>query len=125
MKKNILLFGLTALLISCGGEEETHEQEEVVATEEVCTYSYDETSTVLTWTAFKLTEKVGVNGTFDIINVSANDGSEDMFSVLNGANFEIPVSSLNSQDEVRDPKLKNSFFGNMDSTGEFNYHFLF
>ncbi len=118
MKKHILLFGLSALLMSCGGSdgEESHENEEIETTDEVCTYSYDASSTVLTWTAFKLTEKVGVNGTFDEINVVANDGAEDQLSVLNGASFEIPINSLNSQDEVRDPKLKNSFFGNMVAT---------
>ena len=83
---------------------------------ETCTYSYSSDETVLTWTAFKLTERVGVNGTFDEINVTANDGASDMFDVLQGAEFDIPVSSLNSQDEVRDPKIKNSFFGVMTET---------
>ena len=108
------------ILTSCGGaaEEVTDVEEEVAV--EVCTYTYDESSTVLTWTGFKLTEKVGVNGTFDVINVVANDGVEDMLSVLAGATFEIPVNSLNSGDAVRDPKLKNSFFGNFETTESIN-----
>ena len=117
MKKHLLLFGIVSfLLASCGGsgEEDVNVEDPIV--EETCTYSYDPTSTVLTWTAFKLTEKIGVNGTFDVITVSANDGQEEMLDVLLGATFEIPISSLNSQDEVRDPKLKNSFFGNMAET---------
>ena len=119
MNKRLLIFAMSGLIFAaCGGEENTEEtpavEEEVV--EEACTYSYDSEETVLTWTAFKLTEKIGVNGTFNEINVEANDGASDMFEVLTGANFTIPVSSLNSQDEVRDPKIKNSFFGVMTET---------
>ncbi|MEO9533838.1 MAG: YceI family protein [Crocinitomicaceae bacterium] len=115
--RKLMLLGLLPLMVACGGAEEeadTTNDEEVVA-EEVCTYKYDENATILTWTAFKLTEKVGVDGSFDEINVVANE-SEDMFGVLSGATFEIPVVSVNSQDPVRDPKIRDSFFGTMDST---------
>lgn len=119
MNKRLLIFAMSGLILAaCGGEENTEEtpavEDEVV--EQACTYSYDPEETVLTWTAFKLTEKIGVNGTFNQINVTANDGAADMFEVLTGADFTIPVSSLNSQDEVRDPKIKNSFFGVMTET---------
>ena len=111
------MLGLAPLMLACGGSgEEEEATEEEVVTEEKCTYSYDAESTVLTWTAFKLTEKVGVDGTFDEINVTANE-SDDMFGVLTGATFEIPVSSVNTQDAERDAKLRNSFFGNFESTG--------
>lgn len=120
MKKSILFVGLTSLLLAaCGGEEDTADSTVVDnVVEELCVYSYSPDETVLTWTAFKLTEKMGVNGTFDQINVNANDGSEDMFAVLSGATFTIPVNSLNSQDDVRDPKIKESFFGVMTETSE-------
>jgi len=122
MKKNLLLLGLGGLLFAaCGGSEENkeamHDEKEEMM-EEKCMYSYNPEETVLTWTAFKLTEKVGVSGTFDEINVTANDGSEDMFGTLTGATFAIPVSSTNSQDEVRDPKIKKNFFGVMAETEE-------
>lgn len=116
MTKSIFISGIASLLLlSCGTETESNDQKEEVPAE-VCTYAYDETSTVLTWTAFKLTDKIGVNGTFDQINVTATNDAEDMFAVLTGAGFEIPVASLNSQDPNRDFKLKNSFFGNLDTT---------
>lgn len=107
----------TFLLSSCGGSDTAETEEvEVVEQELACTYTYNPDETVLTWTAFKLTERAAVSGSFDQVNVVANDGSEDMFAALSGATFEIPIASLNSQDEVRDPKIKNSFFGVMDST---------
>ena len=104
-------------MLACGGAEEgdenTGEEEEIVT--ENCTYSYDESTTVLTWTAFKTSEKLAVDGTFDEITVTTQE-SNDMFGVFTGATFDIPVSSLNSQDPERDTKLKNSFFGNMAET---------
>lgn len=115
MKNNIIYLGLIAFTFaSCGGGE----AETTVPTDsvEVCTYSYDSSSTILTWTAFKLTEKIGVNGTFDEINVVAKDSAPDMFGVLTGATFDIPVATLNSQDPVRDPRVKRAFFGNMIET---------
>lgn len=123
MKNKYFLTGIgfVFLLASCGGE---NKEEEVlvdeVVTPESCTYSYNPDETVLTWTAFKLTERVGVNGTFDEINVVANNGVEDMYAVLNGATFTIPVASVNSHDETRDPKIKESFFGSLTDTEMIN-----
>ncbi|MBK6953125.1 MAG: YceI family protein [Crocinitomicaceae bacterium] len=115
MKKIIYSFGLLAFtLASCGGGEA--ESTTTTDTVEVCKYSYDSSATELTWTAFKLTEKIGVNGTFNQINVTAKDSVADMFAVLTGATFEIPIASLNSQDPVRDGKVTRSFFGNMIET---------
>ena len=118
MKKSYLVFGfISVFLISCGGTETVEETVvEEVAVEEVCTYNYDPGNTVLTWTAYKHTAKAAVNGTFAEIHVEANADASDMYGVLEGANFSIPINSLNSQDEIRDPKIKASFFGEMDST---------
>lgn len=116
MKKIIYSFGLLAFtLASCGGGE-AESATATTDTVEVCKYSYDSSSTELTWTAFKLTEKIGVNGTFNQINVTAQDSAADMFAVLTGATFEIPIASLNSQDPIRDGKVTRSFFGNMIET---------
>lgn len=116
MKKIIIPISLFVFFVaSCGGGEST-ENTTGEDTVQACTYSYDSSSTVISWTAFKLTEKVGVTGYFDQASVIAKENQTDMFAVLNGATFEIPVSSLNSQDPVRDGKLKNSFFGNMTET---------
>ncbi len=118
MNKKLILFGLaTVMLAACGGADEadpTGDEEE--SSEPTCIYTYDHGTTVLTWTAFKLTEKTGVNGTFEEINVTAEGSYENMFDVLSGATFDIPVSSLNSQDDIRDPKIKSFFFGNMAET---------
>ncbi|MFT4602816.1 MAG: hypothetical protein ACI857_003003 [Arenicella sp.] len=114
--RKLLMLLLVPFMMACGGED-TEATDEVIdeIVEEACTYSYNAENTILTWTAFKLTEKKGVDGSFNEINVIANE-SDNMFDVLNGATFEIPIVSVNSQDEVRDPKIRDSFFGSMDST---------
>jgi len=115
MKKSILTFGLlSAILISCNSSETP--ATEVIETVEVCTYNYNSESTVIGWTAFKFTEKKGVSGVFDQSEVLIANASEDMLQTLAGASFTIPVSSINSTNPVRDEKLKNSFFGTMEST---------
>lgn len=107
---------LATFAVSCGSEstEESANEEKEVA--EVCTYTYDNSSTKLTWTAFKFTERAGVSGTFDVIQVTTAGASEDMYNALTGATFTIPVSSVNSENPDRDKKIQNHFFGTMTST---------
>lgn len=123
-KRKLLILGLLPVMMACGGsgEEESTDETEENETTDACTYSYDESSTVLTWTAFKTSEKVGVDGTFNEITFNANE-SDDMYGVFTGGTFEIPINSLNTQDPLRDTKVKNSFFGNFGTemiTGTIN-----
>ncbi len=114
-KNKLFLLALgSILLISCGGDA-TQEQE-VTDTETTCVYKYDEASTSVGWTAFKYTEKTGVSGVFDKVNVLISESSDDMFKTLTGTSFTIPVESVNSKNEDRDAKINAHFFGAMNST---------
>lgn len=119
--RELMAGGMLSLLVACGGNEQGTEQKvEKQATageekEQAFRYRYDPQSTLLTWTAFKLSEKIGIDGTFEEIKVTTKE-SKDMFDVFTGATFEIPVASLNTQDQVRDGKIKRSFFGNLKDT---------
>ena len=116
MKKNIIVLGLLSVMaISCGESTDDH-AEEVVEKVEVCTYAYNASSTTVGWTAFKFTDKKGVSGVFDQVDVLIAQNAEDMVQTLSGASFTIPVSSINSENPDRDTKLENSFFGTMEST---------
>jgi len=119
MKKSILSIGLlSTILFSCNCSDSCSDSSktEVLETTEVCTFNYNSESTVIGWTAFKFTEKKGVSGIFNESEVLIANPSEDMLQTLAGASFTIPVSSINSENPVRDEKLKNSFFGTMEST---------
>ena len=112
--KQIYIGLLAILAISCGSE--TTQVEEKVTTAETCIYNYDESSTKLTWTSYKFTEKTGVSGTFDEINVLISNPSDNLFNTLTGATFAIPVNSVNSENPERDLKIQDHFFGSMQST---------
>ncbi|PID69016.1 MAG: polyisoprenoid-binding protein [Flavobacteriales bacterium] len=80
-------------------------------------FSIEPQTITINWTGYKTTEKIAVNGIFEKINI-LKTGSIDTsaIGILNGTQFEIPVSSLFSKDSVRDSKLKDLFFGVMDAT---------
>lgn len=112
--KQILNIALAAcIFFSCGNPEEsntTPSQEAQIET--TCEYSYNESNTV-NWTAFKLTEKIGVNGTFDLVVITNTNAGESVEKMLTGANFEIYTNTVNSKDSLRDWKLANKFFNTM------------
>ena len=115
MKKLSLSIALlSVLLFSCNNSETV--EPEVIETIETCTYNYDAESTIIGWTAFKFIEKKGVSGVFDNSEVLISNSSKDMLQTLAGASFTIPVNTINSNNPARDKKLKNSFFGVMETT---------
>lgn len=106
-----VLFILSAFyLTSCGGEE-PKESEKEQAVEEVCMYKYNPGSTVMEWTAFKFNEKTPVKGTFKEINIEGTLESEDPMELLKSLSFDIPVSSIETQNEERNGKIIKHFFG--------------
>src|SRR5690606_11659412 len=109
MKKLAVLALAALFLVSCKKEEKTD-----IATEEtteVTGLQIVNDSTQVNWTAFKTTDKVGVNGKFTEIELKNTKTGETPEVVLEGASFSIPVSSLFTNDSDRDSKLKQFFFG--------------
>lgn len=111
----IVPFAAIVLLVSCGGQQQPSQGDEVTA--QVCRYTYNHDSTSVKWTAYKFTEKVGVSGSFDEIGVSGTVAEEmALVNVFASAGFNIPVSSTNSLVPDRDMKIKEHFFGTMMGT---------
>jgi hypothetical protein len=79
-------------------------------------YSIDPFQTAINWTAYKTTDKVPVSGKFTLLTLENPKKGSSMTAALNGSEFSIPVSSIYSNNEVRDYKLKNLFFGVMKNT---------
>ena len=79
-------------------------------------FSIEQKTITVKWTGYKTTDKVAVNGEFKEINISNSKKSATAVDALNGAQFEIPISSLASGNDERDGKLKQLFFGVMDAT---------
>ena len=86
--------------------------------QEACVYKYDSESLDFTWTAYKFTNKTGVNGSFDEIKVEASEDANNLEDLLNSVKFVINISSVNSNEVTRDIKIAQFFFGTMESTSE-------
>lgn len=80
------------------------------------TYTVMADSTVINWTAYKTTAKVPVKGQFSALTIENVKKDSTVLGALNGLKFKIPVSSLFTNDTIRDGKLKKFFFGAMENT---------
>jgi len=114
---SILFLALTLSLVSCKNEKNktTTTDTETAPPTETAMYIAKPTATTISWTAYKTTDKIPVNGTFTQINFDEKSGSSPQ-EALNSLSFSIPVSSLFTKDSIRDNKLKASFFGAMLDT---------
>ena len=128
MKKymsQIGVFSSILLFTACGGTEEVSELEELgnqIAKQEVpaemkpCLLTLDKEGVVVNWTAFKLSERVGVGGTFDSVIVTGVVPNQTIAEAAKTAQFDIYTTSVNSNNPERDWKISNSFFGTMTNT---------
>ena len=114
MKKVILYSILLSVIIAVSCKEKKAE----TSTNESDSpnYTIDLNNTVLNWTAYKTTDKIPVKGIFQEVKIINKKTATSVEGVLNGLEFEIPVSSIYSKDSIRDWKLKEYFFGVMKNT---------
>jgi len=118
MKKLALILFSFVLLTSCESKDKKKETEtETINVETTAeTYQLDSETVIVNWIGYKFTEKKGVKGLFKTVNVTNNKTGNSIEDALIGATVSIPVSSIFSQNESRDTKLKTLFFGMMDDT---------
>lgn len=104
--------GLIIILLSCSDKKKSEGVN--VDYDTTKTYSFSNDSTYIRFTAYKFTQKIGVNGSFDTVMVKnvSNDASNP-FQVFKNASFEISTESLNTADKDRDAKIKAHFFANL------------
>ncbi len=79
-------------------------------------YSIEPKTTTVFWTGYKTTAKIAVKGRFSQLEIVNPKEAKTAREAIDGVEFSIPVSSLFSNNESRDTKLKNLFFGVMDNT---------
>lgn len=97
-------------------EEQAKESE--ISKKEAATYAYDNGQTSVNWTAYKFTEKVGVSGVFEDVEITGTQEGSTPEEVFTNAEFTIPVSSINSNNEGRDHKIQEFFFGKLENSAE-------
>ena len=116
--KKLLYCGLILATIACSSDQNNQEQKpaEIKKEQKVETISVTKEKIKANWTAYKFTERAGVSGVFDEIIIKDKMYGATIKEVLNGVKFEIPVTSINSNNPERDKKIANSFFGSMNNT---------
>lgn len=120
MKKLLFSAAIAATMIGCSSPEskseaQTAENKSEAATvdTENCPYVLANNGLEVHWTAYKTSEKIGVNGRFEDIMAEGMDANAEPIMVFQHAKVIIPIAGLNSDNEIRDPKIKDSFFGSL------------
>ncbi|WP_010521227.1 YceI family protein [Aquimarina agarivorans] len=115
--KKLLVLAIAASLFTVSCKEKV-EAKETVEKEEVAQKGYKVSAegSIVEWTGYKFTEKKGVKGKFKKINVIDAPVAATPVEAFNGVDFSIPVSSIFSNNAIRDGKLMKLFFGYMDNT---------
>ena len=111
MKHSILLLAVL-MMLSCKNSEKKplNPSSDIKTTEIEPMYSIDTSGSTINWTAYKFTDKVGVKGGFDNIILSPKSKSGSVEAILLASKITINTMSVNSGNDIRDPKLKESFF---------------
>jgi len=119
MKKIILIAIVASIFTSCSkkGSENSNESDKKNETQvEECTYEVQNAFTKLEWEAYKTSAKIGVRGSFDDISIQAGPDNSSISGIATGLTFNLAVGSTNSNNEERDPKIIEYFFGKMLNT---------
>ncbi|MFN3916622.1 MAG: YceI family protein [Flavobacteriales bacterium] len=123
--KKIIPFSFLLMLYACGGNEATVAEES--ASEELtktCTFDYDSEATLLTWTAFKHTNKAVVGGAFNAFVIEGFQPDEDIAKAMQAVIVKIETASTETNDAVRNGKIAESFFGTMQNPGKIEVSFI-
>lgn len=109
---------LAVLFYQCGNDvqKSSSAQEQdttaTVAALPTCQYELDKEHIVLTWTAFKFSEKAPVSGSFDSVKSPLpHMVYEDIKDLLRSSSVEINTRNVRSGNPDRDKKIIDFFFG--------------
>lgn len=114
MKKSIYLFAgilLSMTLASCSSDVESAEDQTGAP---VCTYTYNEGATTISWTAYKTSEKVPVGGGFNSYVVEAVSGTNAL-DVVKSMSFSIETNSVETNNPDRNTKIAEHFFKSINT----------
>lgn len=111
-----MLLSSGVFVTSCSSSEKEAQSEEK------CTYSYNNESSIMEWTAFKFTERKGVKGSFNQININGIENAESPKKLIESLGFNIDTKSVETNDPGRNEKIATYFFGSIGTevlTGRF------
>ncbi len=110
MRKYILVLATLFVVVSCkNAKKETSKTNEAK-------YVLANAVNSINFTAFKTTQRIGVKGQFTEVEITNNQQGNTVKEAINGAEFKVPVSSIETNDSSRNAKLVMFFFGTMANT---------
>lgn len=101
------------ILISCSKEKNDTKTDLDLTNKE---YTYIADSTKIGFIAYKFTQKIGVKGAFDKIQIKNTQPKKNPYLVFENSEFEIDVLSINTADTTRDYKIITYFFNQLENT---------
>jgi len=119
MKKLAILLGVFALTLqfsSCKSETKKETKPEVEAPKSYA-FSLKKATNEVNFTAYKTTEKVPVKGMFKTVKIVNGGEGDTVKEAINGAEFSIPIGSIETNDSSRNLKIQTFFFQVMEATG--------
>ncbi|WP_299625248.1 YceI family protein [uncultured Tenacibaculum sp.] len=124
MNKFLTIVSIVALSLqftSCKSEAKKEEKKEVETTteapvEKTAPFAIKNATNSINFTAYKTTDKVPVNGIFKKIEITKGGEGNSVKEAMNGAEFKIPVSGLETKDNGRNLKIRKFFFAVMANT---------
>lgn len=114
---SILLLIVSAFIFTnCGNKTENKAVNDTTTSSESTTYTYSSDSTYVGFVAYKFNEKVGVPGWFKDFSASGVPATvTSPKELLNDLSFSIPVEALETGVEDRNQKIKEHFFGTINT----------
>ncbi len=120
MNKIQLLLFASILLFACKSDDSSTTTEKTNTAKSVkCYMSVNKNDVKFEWTAFKTSEKIGVKGTFNEIEINNNKSELEIIELLKGTEFQINLTTVNSSNEGRDAKLVKFFFEKLTNIDHF------
>lgn len=123
MNKIITSIASILILSACGGDTKTTPETTSTPTDsisdntvKVCKKGYDVENTSIGFGGFKTTEKKEVKGVFTEFTIKGTKIADSPEEVFANAEFSIPISTIETKDIARNKRIKEEYFGKMEST---------
>lgn len=115
--KTLIILTLISMTFACNTRKEQHKTPEFSSSETSLKnqYSVDPSAITIRWTAYKFTTRVGVSGTFTKATFQNKNSIGTVDALLKESRLRIPTASVYSNNEIRDPKLRDVFFKTLDT----------
>ncbi len=121
--KTLLFFVIAFQFIACK-EEAKKEPTKPAVVEKSFSHSLKKAENNINFVAYKTTEKVPVKGMFKKNEITKAGEGNSIKEAMNGAEFTIPVSSIETNDSGRNIKIREFFFkvmaNSFNLTGKLN-----